>query len=98
MEMKDKDKLEIIFKFLTVMEGMKKTGEIETLQDEIYNKIEYMRNDKLTPESMKELHSYLESSILEYKYRIQKRYFEYGIIANEYLRMGFDVENLEIEI
>lgn len=98
MEITDKNKLELVFKFLTTLEGRKTTGDIEILQDEMYKKIEIMRNDKLTPESMKELHSYLESTILEYKYRIQKRYFEYGVVANEYLQMEFDAEDLEIEV
>lgn len=98
MEITDKNKLELVFKFLTTLEGRKTTGDIEKLQDEMYKKIEIMRKNNVSSEEMKELHSYLESTILEYKYRIQKRYFEYGIVANEYLQMEFDVENLEIEV
>lgn len=95
--MKDLDKLKLILEFLMLSDGIKNNGEIEVLESEIYNKLECMKEMKITTQNINELHQYLESAILSYKEIIQKKYFEYGVIASEYLERG-KIETLSLDI
>lgn len=95
--MKDLDKLKLILEFVILNDSIKATGEIETLENEILIKMESMRESEVTMQNMKELHIYLEGAILKYKEMIQKKYFEYGIIAKEYLGKG-GIETLSLDL
>lgn len=95
--MKDLDKLKLILEFLILSDSVNIGGEIEKLEREILTKIEGLREDKITTQNMNELHVYLESAILKYKEIIQKKYFEYGVVAVEYLERG-RIEGLKLDI
>lgn len=95
--MKDLDKLKLILEFLILSDSVNIGGEIEKLEREILTKIEGLREDKITTQNMEELHIYLESAILSYKEIIQKKYFEYGVVAVEYLERG-GIEGLKLDI
>ena len=60
-------------------------------------KMESMKETKITTQNMEELHIYLESAILSYKEMIQKKYFEYGVIASKYLERE-EIEPLSLEL
>ncbi|MGL5623183.1 hypothetical protein [Cetobacterium sp.] len=95
--MKDLDKLKLILEFLMLNDSVKATGEIEMLENEMLTKMESMKEIKITAQNMKELHIYLESAILSYKEMVQKKYFEYGVIASEYLERG-EIETLSLDL
>lgn len=95
--MKDLDKLKLILEFLILSDSVNIGGEIEKLEREILTKIEGLREDKITTQNMNELHVYLESAVLKYKEIIQKKYFEYGVVAAEYLERG-RIEGLKLDI
>lgn len=95
--MKDLDKLKLILEFLILSDSVNIGGEIEKLEREILTKIEGLREDKITTQNMNELHVYLESAVLKYKEIIQKKYFEYGVVAVEYLERG-RIEGLKLDI
>ena len=95
--MRDLDKLKLILEFLILSDDIKNNGEIEVLESEIYNKLECMKEMKITTQNINELHQYLESAILSYKEIIQKKYFEYGVVAVEYLERG-KIEGLKLDI
>lgn len=95
--MKDLDKLKLILEFLILSDSVKATGEIEILENEMLIKMESMKETKVNAQNMSELHQYLESAILSYKEKIQKKYFEYGVIANEYLERG-RIETLRLDL
>lgn len=95
--MKDSDKLKLILEFLILSDSVKATGEIEILENEMLIKMESMKETKVNAQNMNELHIYLERAILRYKEIIQKKYFEYGVIANEYLERG-KIETLSLDL
>jgi len=95
--MKDLDKLKLILEFLMLNDSIKATGEIEALENEMLTKMESMKETKITTQNMNELHIYLESAILSYKEIIQKKYFEYGVIASAYLERE-KIESLSLDL
>ena len=95
--MKDLDKLKMILEFIMLNDSVRAIGEIETLENEMLTKMESMKETKITTQTMEELHIYLESAILSYKEMIQKKYFEYGVIASAYLERE-EIESLSLDL
>jgi|GEM_PF-4486898 len=95
--MKDLDKLKMILEFIMLNDSVRAIGEIETLENEMLTKMESMKETKITTQTMEELHIYLESAILSYKEMIQKKYFEYGVIASAYLERE-KIESLSLDL
>lgn len=95
--MNDTEKLKLILEFLILNDEIKKTNELGMLEVKIYDKLESIKDGSVTTQKLEELHQYLESSILEYKEIIQKKYFEYGLIAKEYLTRG-NLDHLKLDI
>ena len=91
--MKDLDKLKMILEFIMLNDSVRAIGEIETLENEMLTKMESMKETKITTQTMEELHIYLESAILS----IQKKYFEYGVIASAYLERE-EIESLSLDL
>lgn len=95
--MNDTEKLKLILEFLMLNDEIKRNNELGALESRIYDKLEVMKEGNVTTQTLEELHQYLESSILEYKEIIQKKYFEYGIIAKEYLIKG-NLDYLKLDV
>lgn len=95
--MNDTEKLKLILEFLILNDGIKRNNELGALESQIYDKLEVMKEGNITTQKLEELHQYLESSILEYKEIIQKKYFEYGIVAKEYLIKG-NLDYLKLDV
>lgn len=95
--MNDTEKLKLILEFLILNDGIKRNNELGALESQIYDKLEVMKDGNITTQKLEELHQYLESSILEYKEIIQKKYFEYGIVAKEYLIKG-NLDYLKLDV
>lgn len=95
--MNDTEKLKLILEFLMLNDEIKRNNELGALESQIYDKLEVMKEGNVTTQTLEELHQYLESSILEYKEIIQKKYFEYGIVAKEYLIKG-NLDYLKLDV
>lgn len=95
--MNDTEKLKLILEFLILNDEIKRNNELGALESQIYDKLEVMKEGNVTTQTLEELHQYLESSILEYKGIIQKKYFEYGIVAKEYLIRG-NLDYLKLDV